>query len=230
MVDEANIEAHGYYRQLCSDGRYSHAFLERGRRMVERDKNHPSIIFWSLGNESGYEFNHDAVAGWIRGYDPSRPLHYKGAIATAEKFGQAERVTDVICPMYLRPEHVLKWARDKKSKDRRRPMILCEYSGSGGNSNGGLDIYYRAFESGHGLQGGFIWEWMDHGLIKKDANGTEYWAYGGDFGDIPNDNHALANGLVFPNRVPKPALYEFRTRPADRRQSWKDPGRISVDQ
>jgi len=210
VVDEANIEAHGFYRQLCTDGRYSQAFLERGKRMVERDKNHPSIIFWSLGNESGYGFNHDAMAGWIRGYDPSRPLHYEGAIATEEKFGQGERVTDVICPMYLRPEHVVKWARDTNSKDRRRPMILCEYSGASGNSNGGMNLYYQAFESEHGVQGGFIWEWMDHGLIKKDANGTEYWAYGGDFGDIPNDNHALANGVIFPNRVPKPALYDFK--------------------
>jgi beta-galactosidase len=210
VVDEANIEAHGYYRQLCNDTRYTLAFLERGKRMVVRDKNHPSIIFWSLGNESGYGANHDAMAGWIRGYDPSRPLHYEGAIAAVEKFGEGARVTDVVCPMYIRPVDILKWARDRKSPDQTRPFIFCEYSASGGNSNGGLDVYYKAFEKEHGLQGGFVWEWMDHGLLKKDAAGQEYWAYGGDFGDTPNDNVLNCNGLVWPNRVPKPALYEFK--------------------
>lgn len=210
LIDEANIEAHAYYRQMCRDGRYAMAFLERGRRMVERDKNHPSVIFWSLGNESGYGPNHDATAGWIRGYDPSRPLHYEGAIAVVQKYGQGERVTDVVCPMYASVETIVEWARNTRSADQRRPLIQCEYWASGGNSNGGLERYYEAFEKWHGLQGGFVWEWMDHGLKKVDEKGEAYWAYGGDFGDFPNDGAALANGLVWPDRTPQPALYEFK--------------------
>jgi beta-galactosidase len=210
VVDGANIEAHAYYWQMCNDNRYSLAFVERGKRMVLRDKNHPSIIFWSLGNESGYGFNHDAMAGWIRKYDPSRPLHYEGAVAVVSKFDQGNAATDVICPMYTSSENAIKWIKDKKSIETRRPLIYCEYLASGGNSDGGLDLYYDAFENVHGMQGGFVWEWMDHGLIKKDETGREYWAYGGDFGDVPNDNHALANGLIWPDRTPKPALYEFK--------------------
>jgi beta-galactosidase len=210
VVDEANIEAHAYYWQMCNDTRYTVAFVERCKRMVLRDKNHPSIIFWSLGNESGYGFNHDAAAGWIRKFDPSRPLHYEGAIAVVSKFDQGNAATDVVCPMYTSTESAIGWVKDKKSIETRRPLIYCEYLASGGNSDGGLDLYYDAFENVHGFQGGFVWEWMDHGLIKKDARGREYWGYGGDFGDTPNDHDALANGLVWPDRKPKPALYEFK--------------------
>jgi beta-galactosidase len=127
-----------------------------------------------------------------------------------QKFDQGNVATDVICPMYTASDTAVKWVKDKTSIEKRRPLIYCEYLASGGNSNGGLDLYYEAFENEHGMQGGFVWEWMDHGLIKKDDAGREYWGYGGDFGDVPNDNHALANGLVWPDRKPKPALYEFK--------------------
>jgi beta-galactosidase len=209
VIDEANIEAHAFYHDLCRDPRYTHAFVERVQNMVERDKNHPSIILWSLGNESGYGPNHDAAAGWVRGFDPSRPLHYEGAISrhSGAKWNEGQRVTDVICPMYSPISDIVEWARDNNDC---RPLILCEYSHAMGNSNGSLSDYWDAFEKYDGLQGGFIWEWIDHGIRKTAPNGQSYWGYGGDFGDDPNDVNFCTDGIVWPDRTPHPALYEFK--------------------
>ena len=205
VVDEANIESHAYYDEVCNDPRYAGAFLERTQNMVERDKNHPSVILWSLGNESGYGPNHDATAGWIRGRDPSRPLHYEGAIKLDWNGGH--RATDVVCPMYPELDAIVAWA---ERDDDPRPMILCEYSHAMGNSNGGLADYFAAFERHGALQGGFVWEWIDHGIRRTDARGRDYWAYGGDFGDEPNDANFCADGIVWPDRVPHPALDELK--------------------
>jgi beta-galactosidase len=218
VIDEANLESHDYYHQLNRDRRYAAAFLDRAVRMVERDKNHASIILWSLGNESGYGPNHDAMAGWIRGYDPSRPLHYEPGIwlqNVARQPGKARydsgyRVTDIICPMYHSVDDIVAWAKDKTHPDRTRPLILCEYSHAMGNSNGSLADYWDAFEKYPGLQGGFIWEWIDHGIKQTAADGRDYWAYGGDFGDAPNDLNFVCDGLVWPDRKPHPAVAEFR--------------------
>lgn len=222
VFDEANIESHAFYFELCHDARYASAFLERGLRMVERDKNHPSVIVWSLGNESGYGPNHDALAGWIRHRDPSRPLHYEGAvIVDGWVVGDA---TDIVCPMYPSAEVISAWATDETSSDTRRPLILCEYSMSMGNSNGGLADYFAAFDQHSALQGGFIWEWCDHGLRVPDASGIgHHWAYGGDFGDTPNDMNYVCDGLVFPDRTPHTGLLEFRhlARPV-RILGWKN--------
>jgi beta-galactosidase len=210
LIDEANVEAHAYYHEMCKDPRYSGAFLARAQRMVERDKNHPSIIMWSLGNESGFGLNHEAMAAWIRGYDKSRALHYEGAICGYENWGRNQNATDIVCPMYGTVPDLIKWVTDPSVPDKNRPLILCEYTQCAGNGGGGLQAYYEAFEKYHGLQGGFIWQWMDHGLIKVDETGREYWAYGGDFGDVPHDNFLLANGMVWPDRTPKPSLFEFK--------------------
>ena len=209
VVDEANIEAHAFYREMCRDPRYTNAFVERVAAMVERDKNHPCVILWSLGNESGYGPNHDAAAGYVRAADPSRPLHYEGAIAPWDGSGWAEgqRATDVVCPMYPAIEDIVTWAQ---TNDDWRPMILCEYSHAMGNSNGSLADYWAAFETYPGLQGGFIWEWLDHGIRQTDGDGRSYWAYGGDFGDEPNDANFITDGIVWPNRTPHPALFEFK--------------------
>jgi beta-galactosidase len=204
VVDEANIEAHAYYDELCDDERYRAQWLERVANMVERDKNHPSVILWSLGNESGYGANHDAAAGWVRRRDPSRPLHYEGAIARDLNGGRA--ATDVVCPMYADVDTIVRFAET----DDPRPLVLCEYSHAMGNSNGGLADYWAAFRAHDCLQGGFIWEWADHGIDAVDERGRAYWAYGGDFGDEPNDANFVADGIVGPDRVPHPALHELQ--------------------
>lgn len=209
VIDEANIESHAFWRDLSKDIRYTAAFVERVQNMVERDKNHPSIILWSLGNESGFGANHEAAAGWIRGTDPSRPLHYEGALTNymGLNWYNGQRVTDICCPMYPSIDSIVEWVQTSTDT---RPVILCEYSHAMGNSNGSLSDYFHAFENYHGLQGGFIWEWIDHGVTRLDENGKPYWVYGGDFGDVPNDGNFCADGLVWPDRTPHPALYEFK--------------------
>ncbi|RYX80801.1 DUF4981 domain-containing protein [bacterium] len=225
VIDEADIETHDFLKFLCQDARYASAFLERGLRMVERDKNHPCIFAWSLGNESGYGPNHDAMAGWIRHFDPSRIVHYEGVAhpSTHSWAGlddwEGKLSTDLICPMYASVDDCVKWAKNNDTDDRR-PLILCEYSHAMGNSNGSLSDYWNAFESYHGLQGGFIWEWVDHGIRvganagnhpEVNAEGGPHWLYGGDFGDKPNDLNFVCDGLVWPDRTPHPAMEECRT-------------------
>jgi len=205
VVDEANIESHAYYDDLCRDPRYLGAWVDRVQNMVERDKNHASVIIWSLGNESGYGPNHDAAAGWVRSRDPSRPLHYEGAIKFDWTGGRA--ASDVVCPMYADVDAIEAWAATPT--DDPRPLILCEFSHAMG-ANGGLADYYAAFERHGALQGGFVWEWIDHGIRVTDRKGGHHWAYGGDFGDVPNDANFCADGLVWPDRTPHPALYELK--------------------
>ena len=208
VFDEADVESHAFYQEVCRDNRYAPAFLDRGLRMVERDKNHPCILAWSLGNESGYGAHHDAMAGWIRFRDPSRLLHYEGAITWDWQGGQP--ATDLVCPMYPPIEKLVTWAKDRKAPDQRRPLIMCEFSHAMGNSNGSLADYFDAFDGNPGLQGGFIWEWVDHGIKRRDAAGREHWAYGGDFGDEPNDRNFVCDGLVWPDRTPHPGLFEYK--------------------
>ncbi len=220
VIDEANIESHDFHNQLCRDRRYAGAFLDRVVNMVERDKNHPSIIAWSLGNESGYGANLAAAAAWVHEAEPTRPVHCEGAISKGQSKRHWEsdpdrpvtwddhpRGTDIVCPMYPQIADMVKWAN---STTDPRPMILCEYSHAMGNSNGCLGEYFDAFESVPGLQGGFIWEWMDHGIKVRSEKGAEYWAYGGDFGDKPNDLNFVCDGLVWPDRTPHPAMHEHK--------------------
>jgi beta-galactosidase len=205
VIAEADIESHAFQTTLCDDPRYRAAWLDRVSRMVERDKNHPAVIAWSLGNESGYGRNHDAAAAWVRRYDPSRPLHYEGVIQF--DWTRDQTVSDFTCPMYPTIESIVAHARSGR---QRHPLIMCEYSHAMGNSNGTLAEYWQAIESTPGLQGGFIWEWWDHGLVQTLPDGTTRWAYGGDFGDEPNDGNFCIDGLVWPDRRPKPALWEHK--------------------
>ncbi|MBC8075771.1 MAG: DUF4981 domain-containing protein, partial [Chloroflexales bacterium] len=210
VIDEANIESHAFYFDICRDPSYTLAFVERVRNMVERDKNHPSIILWSLGNESGSGPNHEIAAATVRASDPTRPLHYEGAISRwmGEGWEKGRGVTDIVCPMYATIADIVEWAQQET--DDPRPLILCEYSHAMGNSNGSLSDYWAAFEQHKGLQGGFIWEWLDHGIRQADAQGRPFWAYGGDFGDTPNDVNFVCDGMVWPDRTPHPALFEHK--------------------
>lgn len=204
VVDEANVESHGRWAQLAQDPSWIGAFVERGVRMVLRDRSHPCVIIWSLGNESGDGPGHDAMAGAIRRLDPSRPIQYEGPF-----WGNLDApapVSDIVCPMYETPEAIAAWS--DRAADDRRPLILCEYAHAMGQA-GGLDAYWELFGRRPGLQGGFVWEWADHGLRRTDADGTTWLAYGGDFGEPRHDGTFVCDGLVSPDRTPHPLLPEL---------------------
>ncbi len=205
VIDEANIESHAYNTSLCHDPRWRSAWLARGSRMVERDRNHPSIIIWSLGNESGYGANHDALAGWIRSADPSRPLHYEGAVFHAGWVDGGTESSDIVCPMYPPIDAIRAYGANGVGN---RPLIMCEYSHAMGNSNGSLADYWDTITSIPGLQGGFIWEWKDHGIRQELPDGRTRLAYGGQFGDAPHDGNFVADGLVSSDGEPHPAMRE----------------------
>ncbi|MFI4911326.1 MAG: glycoside hydrolase family 2 TIM barrel-domain containing protein [Sedimentisphaeraceae bacterium JB056] len=215
VLDEANIENHDNYRTICHDPRWKEAYLERIKRMVIRDKNHPCIYGWSLCNESGYGINHDLAADWVRNYDPTRAVHNEGStkIAWSQDGGDAydaggERSNDFIGPMYPTVQAVIDWGQSDSEKNR--PFIMCEYAHAMGNSCGCLKDYWDAIYKYQGLQGGFIWDWIEQGITKKDSNGKEYYGYGGDFGDKPHDVDFCCNGMIMPDRTPKPQMYEFK--------------------
>ncbi|MEX0768940.1 MAG: glycoside hydrolase family 2 TIM barrel-domain containing protein [Microthrixaceae bacterium] len=232
LVDEANVESHARQRSLCHDPRFSHSILERVQRMAQRDVHHPSIILWSLGNESGDGAVHQAAAAWLRSYDPTRPVQYEGSVMH-DLFAEAP-ATDIVCPMYSSIDEILAWAA--AGRDSRRPLILCEYSHAMGNSNGSLADYWDAFESTHGLQGGFIWEWLDHGLRRTDSNGVTLigpdgsvsWGYGGDFGDSPTDNNFICDGLVSADRIAHPVMTEVRHVGRPVKAAWTAGGQGSA--
>ncbi|MHC4432459.1 MAG: glycoside hydrolase family 2 TIM barrel-domain containing protein [Planctomycetota bacterium] len=203
LIDETNLETHGLGGYFSNVPTWNTAFVERAIRMVERDKNHPSVIIWSLGNESGCGPNHAAMAAWIHDYDPTRPVHYEGAVGTPRD----PEYVDMQSRMYARIPQIIRLAtRD----DDDRPMVLCEYAHAMGNSVGNLKEYWDAIRSHKRLIGGFIWDWVDQGLRKKSPAGKEFWAYGGDYGDNPNDGNFCCNGLVQPDRKPNPSLYEVK--------------------
>jgi len=211
VMDEANIESHG-----CGYGpeSISHfpswraAHVDRCLNMVHRDKNHPSVIFWSLGNEAGPGENFRHAADAIRAVDPSRPIHYE----------RANQVADIDSNMYPPVE----WVEEEARSPRAKPYYLCEYGHSMGNAVGYLQDYWGPIESSPHLLGGCIWEWMDHALPCRDGEGREFPAYGGDFGDKPNDGLFITDGLLFFNRQPKPAYWELKFIYQPLRVAWAD--------
>ena len=203
VVDEANIESHplaiSEATQLGNEMIWLPAVLDRTQSMVERDKNHPSIILWSLGNEAGegrvFEHSYD----WIKQRDPSRPVQYEPA--------GKERYTDIFCPMYPPIERLVNYAKTQPEK----PLIMIEYAHAMGNSVGNLADYWEAINSYPSLQGGFIWDWVDQSLAFTDTQGRRYWAYGHDYHPtLPTDGNFLNNGLVDPDRNPHPHLSEVK--------------------
>ena len=199
VVDEANIESHGVWDRPARDPIWREAMVERVTGMVERDKNHPCIIAWSLGNESGHGPNLEAAADWVHTRDPSRPLLYNPA--------EDLPWVDIISPMYPSVERLVALAQDPAET---RPIIMCEYAHAMGNGPGSLKEYWDQIERFPRLQGGFIWDWADQGLRQVAGDGKEWFAYGGDLGDEPNDGNFCINGLVGPDRTPHPGLLEVK--------------------
>ena len=230
VVDEANLEAHHHYAQLGADSFWAGQFLARVLRMVERDKNHPCIIAWSLGNETGFGPNQMAAAGWLREYDPSRPIHNENAICEQQvraMWEENHQGSDLVCPMYPSVAELV--AHAKNSKDPR-PLIMCEYAHAMGNSCGNLKEYWQAVETWQGLQGGFVWEWLDHGIL-AEAQGQPYWAYGGDFGEQRHDLNFVCDGLCWPDRTPHSSLLEYKKviQPVSARLVSVQGGKVEIE-
>ncbi|MGW6903584.1 glycoside hydrolase family 2 TIM barrel-domain containing protein [Streptomyces sp. NPDC054940] len=206
VIDECDLETHGFTEQAwrdnpVDDDRWTPALLDRAARMVERDKNHPSIVFWSLGNEAGTGRGLTAMAEWIHGRDSSRLVHYEGDWDC--------RDTDVYSRMYASHEEVDRIGQHLDGgthKRRELPFIQCEYGHAMGNGPGGIADYQQIFERHERLQGGFIWEWIDHGVKHAELG----YAYGGDFGEELHDGNFVCDGLIFPDRTPSPGLVEYK--------------------
>ncbi len=217
VIDECDLETHGFgemdWRGNPSDDpQWKAALLDRIRRTVERDKNHPSVIMWSLGNESGRGANLAAMADWAHERDPDRPVHYEGDWPD-------NRYADVFSRMYASHADVEAIGRraeppteDPSADAHRRslPFILCEYAHAMGNGPGGLSEYEALFDAYPRCQGGFVWEWIDHGIRREDPDGTVWYAYGGEFGEPVHDGNFVIDGLVFPDRTPSPGLIEYK--------------------
>jgi beta-galactosidase len=228
VMDEANLETHGLGGFLSNDPQWTHAYMERMTRMVERDKNHPSIVMWSLGNESGKGPNHAAMAGWTHDYDITRPVHYEPAQGNPRLDGyidpldprypktvdhshrfenpQDEPYVDIVSRFYpgiFTPKFLVDQHKDT------RPILFVEYSHSMGNSTGNLKELWDEFRSTPRVIGGCIWDLKDQGLLLKDPKtGQDYFGYGGDFGEKKHDGNFNINGMVAPDGRPKAAMFE----------------------
>jgi beta-galactosidase len=217
VIDECDYETHGF--EVCGwqgnpsdDPRWADACLDRMERTVERDKNHPSVIIWSLGNEAGTGRNLVQMADWVRRRDSGRPVHYEGDHTCA--------YTDIYSRMY--PNYVETAAIGAESgfifylddpadaeRVRSKPFVMCEYAHAMGNGPGGLDIYDDLAERYPRLHGGFVWEWRDHGLLTRTPDGVAFYAYGGDFGEVVHDGNFVMDGMLLPDGTPTPSLAEF---------------------
>jgi beta-galactosidase len=227
VIDEANLETHGQGGKLSNDPLWTHAFMERAIRMVERDKNHPSVIIWSLGNESGRGPNHAAMAEWIHDFDITRPVQYEPAQGNPRVDGyidpshpgypkdHAHRIqvpvdqyyVDIVSRFYpgiYTPELLASQPGDN------RPILFVEYAHSMGNSTGNLKDFWNKFRVTPRIIGGCIWDFKDQGLLKKDSLGHEFYAYGGDYGETLHSGNFCINGLVAPDGRPKPAMFECK--------------------
>ncbi len=226
VMDEADIETHGLRGQLASDPAWHAAFMDRAVRMAERDKNHPSIICWSMGNESGYGPNFAAISAWLKDFDPTRFIHYEGAQGTPTD----PKTVDVISRFYPRvqQEYLNPNIGEGEDKERaenarwerllsiaqnpvdNRPVLTSEYAHAMGNALGNFKEYWDEIYSNKRMLGGFIWDWVDQGLYKTNENGIRYMAYGGDFGDKPNLKAFCFNGIVFGERETTPKYFEVK--------------------
>jgi beta-galactosidase len=216
VIDECDLETHGFvfvgWRGNPSDDpRFEAVYLDRIERTVERDKNHPCVIIWSLGNEAGTGRNLELMTHWVHGRDPERPVHYEGDYRA--------RYTDIYSRMYPNLEQVRAIAGSSGAvpntgpgdavRVRTKPLILCEYAHAMGNGPGAFADYDELVEEFPRYHGGFVWEWRDHGLLTHTGDGTAYYGYGGDFGEVVHDGNFVMDGLVLPDGTPTPSLAEF---------------------
>ena len=207
LIDETDLECHGFeltgrYDWITNDPEWELAYVSRLERMIQRDKNHPSILMWSLGNESSFGCNFKAMAKKAKEMDSTRLVHYEGDF-------EAE-VSDVYTTMYTWLEHDSKKLMKDVIENSKKPHILCEYCHAMGNGPGNLKEYQDLFYAHDKLQGGFIWEWFDHGIETETKDGKTYYRYGGDFGDDPSNINFCIDGLIMPNRTPSPGLLEYK--------------------
>ncbi len=203
ILDECNLESHGLREILPgSDPEWTDACVDRMVSMVERDKNHPCVIIWSLGNEAGFGENFKKMKKETLEIDFTRPIHYEG--------DYKHEITDIISYMYYSPKLLERAIKKHLKKGDKRPHVLCEYAHSEGNSLGNFQKFMDVFEKYDNCIGGFIWDYVDQGLRKNSEDGKEFWAYGGDFEDEPNDGNFCINGIVMPDRKPNPALHEVK--------------------
>ncbi|MBY8999600.1 MAG: DUF4981 domain-containing protein [Candidatus Heimdallarchaeota archaeon] len=218
VLDEANVETHGFMGNIFLrkklDDKWSYSCVDRMERMVERNKNHPSIFMWSLGNEACFGPPHYKMKKAALAIDKTRPIHYENDLDL--------KVSDVFSSMYFTPERMEQIGKLEKFKYRfpngsispddykDKPYLQCEYAHAMGNSLGNFQEYMDIFEKYPNLVGGFIWDFVDQGLRKKTEDGREFWAYGGDFGDKPNSLNFCMNGIVRPDRTPNPSLFEVK--------------------
>lgn len=226
VMDEANIETHGVRGMLASNHEWTNAFLDRAVRMAVRDKNHPSVVFWSMGNESGYGFNFAAISAWLKDYDPTRPIHYEGAqgeLNDPETVDVISRFYPRLQEEYLNPNipggetkeraENARWERllsiAKRTNDNR-PVLTSEYAHAMGNALGNFKEYWDEIYRNRRMLGGFIWDWADQGIYVKTADGKTKVAYGGNFGDVPNLKNFCFNGIVFSNRDISPKYLEVK--------------------
>ncbi|KAF9017451.1 family 2 glycosyl hydrolase [Rhodocollybia butyracea] len=226
VIDEADLEAHGFAdveeaaldpemglsgkqrqdyffdraaRYTTDNPAWGEAYLDRARQLVTRDKNHPCVTLWSLGNEAFYGRNFQAMYDWIKAYDSTRPVHYE-----ADRLAQT---VDVMSQMYSSVDTIVAYAKDRTST---KPLVLCEFIHAMGNGPGAIKEYIDAFYKYPLLMGGFVWEWNNHGLLTTNKGGEEYYAYGGDFGDEPNDGNFVMDGVTFSDHTPNPGLLEYK--------------------
>lgn len=229
VMDEADIEEHGLRGTLASTPDWHSAFMDRAVRMVERDKNHPSVVFWSMGNESGYGPNFAAISAWLHDFDPTRPVHYEGAQGVDGKPDPA--TVDIISRFYPRvqAEYLNPGIKEGEDKERAenarwerllsiamredddRPVLTSEYAHAMGNAMGNFGEYWEEIYSHPRMAGGFIWDWVDQGIVRVRPDGKTEVSYGGDFGDKPNLKAFCMNGVIFADRTLNPKYYEVKT-------------------
>jgi beta-galactosidase len=231
VVDEANIESHGIgydiTKTLANQPSWKEAHMARVQRMFERDKNHASIIIWSLGNEAGNGYNFYECYLWLKQKDHSRPVQYERAVSEYTHF-TTEFNTDIDNPMYPYPSQMLDYA--KNNPQPKKPFIMCEYAHAMGNSLGNLKDYWDIIRGNpNHFQGGFIWDFVDQGLQKITTSGDTIYAYGGDYGvNLPSDNNFMCNGLFYPNRNPNPHAWEMKKVYQNIHTSLIDKNTISI--